>query len=253
MWRHRVARGVAVLALGAWCGWVSGFHRTTVAAEITWLITVSAAVAFDLALWRGTRRGRGTFHLQLERDPWPRPGRGGTGPALRGVAPWLALIVALVAWEVLGIDTGPHQYHLTISALAQAYRPLNAALLLAWILAGLGYEVARVRTPAGTAAAGIDGRAPEAPGQPGAFAMAAGSLGIHHGLPALLLPQNPTAGVAFWVAVSIAACLIDVAARRSNGRHATAEEFVRFVSAAPLANLALIAAWGFAGYHLFAR
>jgi hypothetical protein len=49
---------------------------------------------------------------------------------MRGVAPWLGFIVVIVAWEVLGIDTGPNQYHLTISALAQAYRPLNAALLL---------------------------------------------------------------------------------------------------------------------------
>ena len=72
---------------------------------------------------------------------------GGSGPALRGVAPWLVLIVVLIAWEILGIDTGPHQYHLTISALAQAYRPLNAGLLLVWMLVGIGYEAARVRVP----------------------------------------------------------------------------------------------------------
>ena len=60
------------------------------------------------------------------------------------VMPWLILVLVAVAWDVLGIDTGPHQYHLTISALAQAYRPLNAALVLFWILAGVGYEMARV-------------------------------------------------------------------------------------------------------------
>ena len=59
---------------------------------------------------------------------------------------WRSSAVAL-AWDVLGIDTGPHQYHLTISALAQAYRPLNAALLLVWMLVGVGYEAARVRAP----------------------------------------------------------------------------------------------------------
>jgi len=250
MWRQRVARGIAVLALGIWCGWVSGFHRATGAAEITWVVTLCAVVAFDLTLWRGTRRGRGTFHLHTTRDPWPRPGRGGAEPALRGVAPWLALLVVILAWEVLGIDTGPHQYHLTISALAQAYRPLNAGLLLVWILVGLAYEFARLRAQAGSTGAERD-RCP--PRQPGAFAVAAGSLGIHHRSPALLLPQSPTAGVAFWVAVPVAACLIDVAARRSNGRGATAEELVRFLSTARLANLALIAVWALAGYHLFAR
>ena len=57
------------------------------------------------------------------------------------------LLAVALAWDVLGIDTGPHQYHLTISALAQAYRPLNAGLLLVWMLVGVGYQAARVRAP----------------------------------------------------------------------------------------------------------
>jgi hypothetical protein len=44
-----------------------------------------------------------------------------------------------------------------------------------------------------------------------------------------------------------------VVARRSGGTVATAEEFVRFISTSTVANLLLIAAWAFAGYHLFAR
>jgi hypothetical protein len=86
-----------------------------------------------------------------------------------------------------------------------------------------------------------------------ALAMAVGSTGAHHGTTGLLLPQSPGVGVAFWVAVPIVAVVIDAARRRSAGRLATAEEFVRFISTAWPANLALIAAWGFAGYHLFAR
>ncbi len=216
-------------------------------------VTAGAVVAFDVALWRGTRAGRGGLDLEPARDPWPRPGRGGTGQALRGVAPWLVFVVVIVAWEVLGIDTGPHQYHLTISALAQAYRPLNAALLLVWVLVGVGYEAARLRAP-------VDGPnerrhrdSPKTRDDGAAFAGAVGSFGAHHGTTGLLLPQNPGAGVAFWVAVPVVAVLIDTAARRSAGRRATAEEFVRFVSTAWPANLALIAAWVFAGYHLFAR
>jgi hypothetical protein len=248
---HVVAGGTAVLALCAWCGWASGFHRTTTGAQITWLVTAGAVAAFDVALWRRARTGLARPCPQPAREPWPRLGRGGPAQALRGVALWLAIIVVIVAWEVLGIDTGPHEYHLTISALAQAYRPLNAALLLVWVLVGVGYATARLRAPLGS-----DGwRAAEAPKTQGgtALAMAVGSTGGHPGTPALLLPQNPGVGVAFWVAVPMVVVVIDTAGRRSGGRLATAEEFVRFISTAWPANLALIAAWGFAGYHLFAR
>jgi hypothetical protein len=85
-----------------------------------------------------------------------------------------------------------------------------------------------------------------------ALALAAAPLGTHPGS-ALLLPQNPAVGVAFWIFVPVAAVLIDLAARHSHGRLATTEEFVRFISHARVANLALIAAWLAAGYHLFAR
>jgi hypothetical protein len=249
---HVVAGGTTALALCAWCGWASGFHRTTTGAQVTWLVTAGAITAFDIALWRRAGAGRAGPCLRPASDPWPRPGRGGTRQALRGVAPWLVFVVVIVAWEVLGIDTGGRQYHLTISALAQAYRPLNAALLLIWVLVGLGYEAARLRAPLD----GSNGWRPAEPPKTGggsAFAMAVGSTRANHGTTGLLLPQKPGIGVAFWVAVPVVAVLIDTAARHSAGRRATAEEFVRFVSTAWPANLALIAAWGFAGYHLFAR
>ena len=158
-----------------------------------------------------------------------------------------------MAWDVLGIDTGQHQYHLTISALAQAYRPLNATLLLVWVLVGVGYGAARARAPIDGSAVWRHGGASQAPDDGAALSVAAGSLGVHHGSTALLLPQSPAAGVAFWVAVPVLAVLVDATARRSAGRRATAEEFVRFVSTAWPAKLVLIAGWGFAGYHLFAR
>ena len=71
--------------------------------------------------------------------------------------------------------------------------------------------------------------------------------------PALVLPQSPAAGVAFWVALPFAAVGVDMAARRSQGGVATAEEFARFISTSPLANLCLVVTWVAAGYHLFAR
>ena len=161
--------------------------------------------------------------------------------------------MVVVVWEVLGIDSGPHQYHLTISALAQAYRPLNAALLLIWVLIGVGYGAARARRPLEDGDAARRGNPTGNADNREAFAVAAGSAGVHHGPTALLLPQSPAAGVAFWVAVPIVAVLIDAMGRRSKGRRSTAEELVRFLSTAWPANLALIAAWAFAGYHLFAR
>jgi hypothetical protein len=247
----------AAVALCAWCGWVSGFHRTSDAAEITWVVSLAAVVVVDAALWRGSRGKHLGWRLPRARDPWPRGGRGGSRLALRGVAPWLVLFLVALAWDVLGIDTGPHQYHLTISALAQAYRPLNAALLLIWILVGFGYEAARVRAPL-RARPAPPRLAPETdrhhpPGAPGVLAMSALGPGTHSSAPALLLPSSPPVGVAFWIAVPVAAIVIDLLARRTNGTVATAEEFVRFISTSKVAHVLLITAWVFAGYHLFAR
>lgn len=250
---HRIALALAGIALAAWCGWVSGYHRTTFAAELTWVLTLAAVLLIDIALWRGRSGRRFGWRLEPVGDPWPRPGNGGGGPALRGVAPWLTLIVVVVAWEILGIDSGPHQYHLTVSALAQAYRPLNAALLLVWMLVGIGYEAARSRAPMRDVRAGGGSGDPDVPGAGATLTAGMAPFGIHHAVSALLLPQSPPLGVAFWVAVPVAAVLIDLSARHSAGRRADAEEFVRFVSTSTVANVALIAAWLFAGYHLFAR
>ncbi len=247
----------AAVALCAWCGWVSGFHRTSHAAEVSWVVSLVAVVVSDAALWRGSHGKRFGWHLPRAEDPWPRGGRGGSRLALQGVAPWLVLFLVALAWDVLGIDTGPHQYHLTISALAQAYRPLNAALLLIWILVGVGYEAARVRAPVRARAAPA-GPAPEPDrddpqGAQGVLAMCVLGPGTHSSMPALLLPSSPPVGVAFWIAVPVAAIVIDLLARRTNGAVATAEEFVRFISTSKVAHVLLITAWVFAGYHLFAR
>ena len=71
--------------------------------------------------------------------------------------------------------------------------------------------------------------------------------------PGLLLPPSEPVGLAFWVAVPVAAVVIDVMARRSAGATATGEEVVRFISSARWARAFLVAAWLLAGYHLFAR
>ena len=246
---------VGTVAVLVWCGWVSGFHRSTTAAEVTWGCSVTAVLSVDALLWRGQRGRRPGWHLEPAADPWPRPGLGGARRALAGVGPWLVLILAAVAWDVLALDTGPHSYHLTISALSQAYRALNAVVLLVWIAVGVGYGVARARAPRAPAEAARRVRTdPGGIARGAAFGAAGtGSRGHLLSVPALLLPSSPPVGIAFWIAVPVAALLVDMAARRSRGTLATAEEFVRFVSTAWGANLLLIVAWLFAGYHLFAR
>jgi hypothetical protein len=147
---------------------------------------------------------------------------------------------------------------LTISALSQAFRPLNALLLLVWMLLGIGYAAARARAPSGALRRdGSSGRTVEA-GRRGGGALCAAGLapgggGGHQLTPALLLPSNRPAGVSFWIGLLVVAVAVDLIARRSAGRVATAEEFARFISTAAGVNVVLIAAWAFAGYHLFAR
>ena len=250
---------VGVAAICAWCGWVSGFHRSSNAAEVTWVVSLTVVVVLAV-LFRRRRRGA-AFGLDIgtATEPWPRAGRGGARLAVRGVVPWLVVIVAAAAWDALGIDTGPHEYHLTISALSQTYRPLNALLLLVWMSAGIGYAAARARAPSedrGDRDASPPGGL-ELEGRGGAVlcsaALAPGGGGGRALAPALLLPSNRPAGVVFWVGLLVVAVAVDLLARRSAGRVATAEEFARFISTATVANIALIAAWAFAGYHLFAR
>jgi hypothetical protein len=235
------------VALCGWCGWASGFHRDTVAAVATWCASLVSVVVIDVLLWRGRQGGRPALHLVPAVRPWPRPGRGGSGRVLLGVSPWLALAAVVVAWEVLGIDTGAHQPHLTISALSQAFRPLDAALLVVWMLVGVGYGCARARAP-------VEGPMGEAAPGVSQGVLSTALVERHQALaPALLLPPSRAAGVAFWVGVVVVCGLVDLAARRSGGRLANAEEFVRLLSGPRPAKALLIVAWVYAGWHLFAH
>ena len=239
---------MALLALCAWCGWASGLHHSTVPAFVAWSVSLAGVVTVDLSMWRGRRHRRWALPLRPADLPWPRPGRGGTGPALVGTAPWSALVLVVIVWEILGIDTGPHVAHLTISALAQAFRPLDAGLWLAWISVGLGYGVARARAPVED----VPGRSDHG----ASTGTLSGMAGVHRhpvGVPALLLPDNRGAGVAFWLLVVVACVLVDLTARRSRGRLADAGELVRSVSGSALVTVVLSAAWAYAGWHLFAH
>ncbi len=268
-----VPGAVATLATLAWCGFASGFHRSTPGAVSTWAVSLCAVGGVDVLLSVGRRRGGG-WHVRPSGDAWPPPGAGAAGGGRRvlgGISPWIGLALLAVAWDVLGLDTGPGEPHLTISALAQAFRPLDAALLLVWILLGVGYGVVRARVPAlppptGSAPSGRQppgaqppggelqppGRQPpQPPGrQPPNLPPDAGAAPAL--VPGLLLPASRPVGVAFWLGVVALGALLDATARRSDGRIANAEQLLRLLSGSSLARLALVAAWGYAGWHLFA-
>jgi hypothetical protein len=246
--RRVVPATVFALTLCVWCGWVSGFHHSSTPALAMWSASLAGVGVIDLLFWRGRRGGRLGLHLPPARTRWPRPGQEDSGRAFVGLVPWLALTLVVLVWELLGIDTGPHQPHLTISALAQAFRPFNAALLLVWILVGLGYGAARARAPVGWASGETAHGA-----SPGALSSAAVVGGHPATVVALLLPPSRAVGVAFWVGLIVACVLVEIAARRSRGRLADAEEFVRLISGPLVANALFVVAWTYAGWHLFAH
>ena len=273
-----VALVVSALALCAWCGWLSGFHRSTLDARVSWPFSLAAVVVVDALLWQGRHRRRPGLRLEPVGQPWPRPGRGGGRLAFIGLLPWLVLTLVILAWEILGIDSPKDRYHLTISALSQAFRPLNAALLLVWMLVGIGYGCALARAPVrglvlGTSPSGgashadashADGPRGDGPHDDGPHGDGPASADRVSGgpgpaplavlfVPALLLPESEPAGVAFWLGVVGAAFCLDLVARRSDGRIANSEEMMRFISTPWVANVLLVVAWGYAGYHLFAH
>ena len=115
-------------SLCAWCGWVSGFHTDSAAAVATWCVSVALVVCIDLVVVRHRR----PESRRLTACRWQNHGRDRVTveqlAALYGLSPWLILIAVAAVWDVLGIDTGPHQAHLTISALAQAFRSRRRSL-----------------------------------------------------------------------------------------------------------------------------
>lgn len=259
---RRTATAVIAVGLCAWCGWASGFHRSSAGARATWLGSLGIVAAAAVLAHRGRRGRRPAWH-----PAHPRSRPAGGPPAGRALlawyGPWLVLGVVALAWDVLGLDTGRREAHLTISALSQAFRPLHAALLLGWILVGIGFVAVRDRMIRAGPAGGS-----EEPGTPGADRgvtaplAAAAAAATHHaavagappaGVPALLEGGNRGVGVAFWAAVGMAGAVIEIVARHRAGRYATASDLLAALSR-PLAGRVVAAGvWAFAGWHLFSH
>ena len=70
-------------------------------------------------------------------------------------------------------------------------------------------------------------------------------------IPALIEGRSRAVGVGFWVVVLVSGVILDVVTRGSEGKFATSGEALRLVSRPRAAQVALVGAWTFVGWHLF--
>jgi len=115
---------VAILLASAWA---SGWHRFTWGARLGMFGCALAVLGVGL-FWRHRRpnaRSSGSDGAA------PLPAVNHTGAAL-----WLVVILVAAVWDVLGLLTPPGQHHLTLSAIALAYRSLHALLFACWLAIG---------------------------------------------------------------------------------------------------------------------
>jgi len=112
---HRVAVAVVV---GAYAWWVSGLEHFTTSALVA--VMAAAFMAMGSAWWPCHRR------------PSDRSGNA-------SLRPWLVVLAALLAWELLAFSLSPRSTHPTLSSIADAAlgpSPVEAAAFVAWLAVG---------------------------------------------------------------------------------------------------------------------
>lgn len=257
----KLSGALLVIAVCAWCGWASAYRLSTWQAWVTWL----ASLLIVMGAWVALRRGRQglRFGWLIHAVPsWPSDPHAPRARTLQGLSPWILLCVLILAWEILGIDTGRHTPHLTISALSQDFRPVHAAMLAVWIATGVAYGVARASlspTSAGPICDSVVALLPVV----GLARLSAIAMSHRPGfldllsyravLLSLLLGRSRAVGVAFWIGVLVCATAVDLAARGSAARIPSFLQLLQLVSRPAVARFALVVTWTFAGWHLFAH
>lgn len=151
---RRAALGALIAAGLAWCGWASAFAAGTRAGQSVWVVSLAGVVVADLVIsWVPGHHGVSPLTPGSDigaAEPLRRtsPPPEAVGYSWAALWPWVAMVVVVVVWEILGIDTGPHQPHLTLSALTLAFRGMRAATLTVWIALGIGFALVRRRVRA---------------------------------------------------------------------------------------------------------
>ncbi len=106
------------VVVGAYAWWVSGLEHFTAPALLA--VMAAASLAVGSAWWRRRRRPPGpTRHVELR--------------------PWLAVLGALLAWELMAFSLSPRSTHPTLSSITDAAlgpRPLEAVAFVAWLALG---------------------------------------------------------------------------------------------------------------------
>jgi hypothetical protein len=120
--RLQLGLGIAAVAVALAYSWVAGGLRPfTQPANISVALPV-AAVLVLVCLRRPRRREAGTARI----------GR-------NAVIVWVALLIALVAWELVAYRSSPRDDHPTLSSIADSImstHPGRAAMFLGWLAAG---------------------------------------------------------------------------------------------------------------------
>lgn len=105
-------------AVGAYAWWVAGLEHFTTPALVA--VMTAALVAMGSAWWPRHRRS-------------PCAGRHGS------MGPWLVVLGALLAWELVAFSLSPRSTHPTLSSIADTAlgpRPVEAAAFVAWLAVG---------------------------------------------------------------------------------------------------------------------
>ena len=198
-----------MVVLGTWCGFVSGFHRSTAAAVATWCVSFLAVIG---STGCSTVIGAAS---NSRSSPCPQTELAGPSRCRPRQNPSWHFAVASPPPRDRRLGGARHRHRPAFRSLddqrpRESYRAIDAALLFVWILVGIGYGIMRPRTPAD------DGSSPRDANDAGvASSSAAIAVAMRPETPVLgvLLPNNRAAGVTFWVG-SVGTCVLaDVTAR----------------------------------------
>jgi hypothetical protein len=118
----RPAGIVAVAAAGCWAWFASGVRTFTRPAEALTFVPVLAVLV--LTVWP---------------KAVPSGVRAAPRPTWRNLAPWVAVVVALVGWELIELFSQPRDAHPTLSSITNTLlstHPSRFLGYLAWLLLG---------------------------------------------------------------------------------------------------------------------